>query len=814
MLLQVSVVSALLYAVSSTPIHADNQGAGKELWMSRSTDVLPVSTNSAHARDAYERPLQPPSGVNLANGKEHKKIGIDDYDAQVDNGVNRFAPGYIASLRKNQARITMLDPTQKSPLDSGGEPVFKQTAHPYAPNTNLINTSLIDSPLQTNRWWQNLIVESGVDPIHPYPYMVKCLGNSSIVGFPKFQATESAMTSSQPPDWEISDNSNRLSKRIVSGSDDLGVEVTWQGSSNSQMRSKFYKGMPFVTYEMSSIAPSLKTIHAIIKVEEISRTVNSNVQTTNTTVLKLLGQMADLSSLTQVTLNDNSKWLVVANPRLSWQQNNGKLTPQGTNGDYTGVIQVAHLGDNTEGNLNVLQQFAGVFPTSGSVSYANIQGGNQGRAANIVFSYKTNVEGRPLVSFLLPHHLDTLSKATVNQQPLSGYRATKGPLTAFAGNTITYVQPLESVSFEGTGAMSSDDRNKIQQQLVKDINEQTNVTAPDPYFFGKGVAKIARLYQIAQEINDLGSASKLRDKLVAYLKPWLVDKSNSDPFVYDKSWGGIVSAKGLGDPGADFGQGRYNDHHFHYGYFIYAGAVLAKHDVTVFQQFKEPLSQLLRDYANPVYQDKYFPYMRHFDPYDGHSWAAGLFTFGDGRNQESTGEAINAYYASYLYAKALGYEDLATFYEIILNMEATSGRRYWHPTLAQAKEQYLQPFTHNAVGIMWSSKADYATFFGAEAEFIYGIQMIPFTPATNLLVKHDWVKEAWCPDNSSCKGGMKLAAEHAGTNGWAQFLYTAYSLVDKNTALSNVGKCTPDDGNTLTNVLHWIATAGPSPACV
>ena len=30
--------------------------------------------------------------------------------------------------------------------------------------------------------------------------------------------------------------------------------------------------------------------------------------------------------------------------------------------------------------------------------------------------------------------------------------------------------------------------------------------------------------------------------------------------------------------GADFGNGQYNDHHFHYGYFAYAAAALGHKD--------------------------------------------------------------------------------------------------------------------------------------------------------------------------------------------------------------------------------------------
>jgi endo-1,3(4)-beta-glucanase len=34
------------------------------------------------------------------------------------------------------------------------------------------------------------------------------------------------------------------------------------------------------------------------------------------------------------------------------------------------------------------------------------------------------------------------------------------------------------------------------------------------------------------------------------------------------------------------------------------------------------------------------------------------------------------------------------------------------------------------VGVLWSTKVDHTPFFGDNTEYIYGIQMLPFTPAT------------------------------------------------------------------------------------
>lgn len=78
---------------------------------------------------------------------------------------------------------------------------------------------------------------------------------------------------------------------------------------------------------------------------------------------------------------------------------------------------------------------------------------------------------------------------------------------------------------------------------------------------------------------------------------------------------------------------RYNDHHFQYGYYIYACAALGKGDSAWLAQYSRPILDLVRDYANPNTEDPYFPFARNKDWFLGHSWAGGLFTFEEGKNQ-------------------------------------------------------------------------------------------------------------------------------------------------------------------------------------
>jgi endo-1,3(4)-beta-glucanase len=137
----------------------------------------------------------------------------------------------------------------------------------------------------------------------------------------------------------------------------------------------------------------------------------------------------------------------------------------------------------------------------------------------------------------------------------------------------------------------------------------------------------------------------------------------------------------------------------------------------------------VRDFANPSRNDPYFTYTRNKDWFTWHSWAAGLFEFADNRNQESTSESINAYYGVSLFGKVSNNKPLDDFGRLLTAMEVIATKTYWQmPTNSTT---YPEQFKKNKmVGVLWSTKVEYSTFFGSNTEFIHGIQFLPFTPIT------------------------------------------------------------------------------------
>lgn len=136
---------------------------------------------------------------------------------------------------------------------------------------------------------------------------------------------------------------------------------------------------------------------------------------------------------------------------------------------------------------------------------------------------------------------------------------------------------------------------------------------------------------------------------------------------------------------------RYNDHHFHYGYVLYASAILGKKNPKFVSQYGSYVDSLFYDVAHnssaiSKHGDKgevLFPFARHKSWFDGHSYATGLFEFANGKSQESSSEAVNCYYGAYLWSKvrwggeASGSKSV-DFARLLLATEMTGAKTYWH----------------------------------------------------------------------------------------------------------------------------------------
>ena len=155
-----------------------------------------------------------------------------------------------------------------------------------------------------------------------------------------------------------------------------------------------------------------------------------------------------------------------------------------------------------------------------------------------------------------------------------------------------------------------------------------------------------------------------------WLDPGPCSTTSNRCFTYDRSSRGVVGRI------PSFGSELFNDHHFHYGYFLAAAALVADLDPSLVDDWRPTLDALADDIAAP-YASGDGPALRTFDPYAGHSWASGLSPFADGNNQESSSEAVNAWNGLALWAQVAGDDERARQAAWQLSVESATAAAYW-----------------------------------------------------------------------------------------------------------------------------------------
>jgi endo-1,3(4)-beta-glucanase len=246
---------------------------------------------------------------------------------------------------------------------------------------------------------------------------------------------------------------------------------------------------------------------------------------------------------------------------------------------------------------------------------------------------------------------------------------------------------------------------------------------------------------------------------------------------------------------ASYGSDTFNDHHFHYGYFIYAAAVLSKYDQAFYKANAPMVNVLISDIASSA-QTSLFPKLRVFDPYVGHSWASGNGDFADGSNQESSSEASDAWYAMYLWSQVAHNKPLASESIWLYAHETQAATNVWlspPSTTVATGAAYL----HSTVGIVWGGKLDYATFFSPRPQAVLGIQLIPMSPGQSYLAASNVAANlsSVAPTASDLNGQFK------------DYLIMYQALANPQLALQEAASVAPadlDNANSLTYFYAWL----------
>jgi len=380
------------------------------------------------------------------------------------------------------------------------------------------------------------------------------------------------------------------------------------------------------------------------------------------------------------------------------------------------------------------------------------------------------------------------------------------------------------------------DMDTLNSYLANDPSKYQYPLGTDTYNWGKHLSRAANNYLIATAVTHPTAEfwkTNLKDGLSGWFTatapgggpkaveppclscpapipppnplPQCPDPHTPGVFQYDAAWGSMI-----GYP-AGFGSNEFlNDHHFHYGYFIRAAAVLGGADPAWLATYRPFVELLIRDLA-AGYDDTAtvggietkFAAFNYFDPYSGHANAAGAQQYANGINQESSSEGVNAWYGILLWGTLVNDADMAARGAFMYCSETDAARRYWFQEASQLAG--TNPVTSGTLANVFDNVYQYGGF-SRGATYLHIINWLPFGGGASYLAAN----KPYAAHNYA-----RLLAEHGSTDWGAVYsdliwMYLAISDPAGAKAqfnakiVGNGNEFDCDSGNTLAMTYWWI----------
>ncbi|KAL6846086.1 hypothetical protein ACP4OV_023534 [Aristida adscensionis] len=660
-----------------------------------------------------------------------------------------------------------------------GGHVFPRAASTVLPDpARFFAPALLAAPLPTNSFFQNFVLKDGDQPEYIHPYSVRSAGAALTLCYPTRNHSPSFVIQTFVADLTLSVPSDAAAaggapRHRVAAFDDLSVTLDVSPS----LRAHLVRGCPYLTLTTAPAAGpvdiAVASVHAFVEVAPCD----------------------DAGAKWRLRMNSGQTFLLYASAPIQLAQ---ASTTQLSAAAFAGAIRVAYLPDASM--EAVLDRYSGCFPTSGAAALT--------QPYCVEYSWSKQGAG-DLLMLAHPLHLRLLADdCAVRVLDDFRYRSIDGDLVGVVGDAWVLRADPVPPTWHSTRGVSEDGVAEVVAALRRDVDGLTSaaITTTSSYFYGKAIARAARLALIAEEVGCADVIPAVQRFLRATVTPWLDGSFQGNGFFYDAKWGGLVTLQGLKDSGADFGFGIYNDHHYHLGYFLYAIAVLAKVDPSWGRKYMPQAYAMVADFMTLSRKaGASFTRLRMFDLWKLHSWAGGLTEFADGRNQESTSEAVNAYYSAALLGLSYGDTHLVTVGATLTAFEMLAAQTWWHVRAGEGVYEDDFSGENRVVGVLWANKRDSGLWFAPPEwrECRLGIQLLPLLP----------VSEALFPDAAFVRelvgwAAPALARDGVG-EGWKGFVYALEGVYDREAALAKTRALTGhDDGNTLTNLLWWLHSRG------
>jgi len=689
----------------------------------------------------------------------------------------------------------------------------------------------VPGALQTNKFWGNWIVNDGNTGfgIYPSPYTLKFVqvGDSPSGGLHIMKGETdyagSFFTSHWHPDFIISAQEPFEGMHTIVKESHFGIHAQVRPAAGYDCTTTYpvYAGMayPSAKYE-GSCTPTVTSEFGLTLVEKV-----------RPGVFRFQRKFQTLKEYRVYLLTEEGEFV----------DDSYDFNAEGTlNKKFNGWMRLADL--QASSDAEVLDAYA-----------QSILVGWELAVKDGVVEYHFETAGRsdaPLLNWAYANHMHFLDGGAEEETRLTRTRSpVKGKMFALAGSKVwrfkVDLSPAMALDFLPAQEPKPEHVPTLQAEAERDYkdfvqNWRMSMHKRDHYFSGKGFQKVGTVCHMLAKFRGKSDpdvqacANILKEGFNCLWNRNVSDGSDRrlsgpngmwsqeegcwwSPFGawYDLSWGGIPSRWDDSPTcGLDFGNSCYNDHHYHWGYYVVSAAMLVDLMPSMADEprFVDFINMFIRDVANPSKQDTYFPQFRAFDFFDMHSWSRGLKPDPNGKDQESTSEEINFHYGMLLWGKVTGNEQMTKLGATTLTLASRALQDYF--LMKNDNPNHPASFSINHVtGIFFQNKVHLTTWFGQDTKYIHGIQMLPLTAGLELSRKDDFAFEEW---NDQLKD-----LDVSLSDPWWSILFSGnMALWNPEEAWSNLIQMDPehyDDGLTKSWALYWTSVQkadGPRPTPV
>ena len=479
-----------------------------------------------------------------------------------------------------------------------------------------------------------------------------------------------------------------------------------------------------------------------------------------------------------------------------------------------GYFSAAALPDEKAETIELLRRHAYAFVQDTKVSWRYEPSASKVHAT---YSAATRVmegaDNGPLLG-LYPHHWHDNASVAARLGP--AYDTVRGKLRLLAASQFTTERHYKGFVPHWPKLAEGPRVSEFDAQFKRDLRRRRELIPvrenPDDwrvsvYWQGKGLTRVTQLMAVAEQQGDLEARDQLLTVARERMEWWFGGQGKRSYFHLDKRLGTVVAY-----PDEFFSVEQMNDHHFHYGYWIRAAAEIALRDPAwaAKDRWGGMVDLLVADIATMQRNGKDFPYLRNFDPYEGHSWAVGIGGAGIygafGNNQESSSEAVNAWAGLILWGEVTGNRELRDLGVYLYTTEIEAIDHYWFD---RHKLVFAPEYKNVHASMVFGGKYAHNTWWTDEPRQIHGINLLPIAPFSTYLgsdpafVKRKFA--AMATETAAYKARGKFPKNPPPDDVWQDIFAKHLALVDPAAALAAWNpRGSVEDGDTASHTLHWM----------